>query len=148
MSIDEYIDKFLCMLLESFHTIVDATRKIKVSALIQGRVKQQVAQASGSKALSTENFDLPFLSATATGSRKLNKFTKKTKKNKFWNRFKSGLRMGSSSNSGSNSSECVRYGKSHKRPYRFGTTACYKYIQKGHMASEYPNVAKMTQCNR
>ena len=56
---------------ESFHSIVDAARKMEASAIIQGTVKQQVAQSSGSKTPS----------AAASGSKKGEKF--KAKKGKF-----------------------------------------------------------------
>jgi len=68
---------------ESFHTIVDAARKMEASAIIQGTVKQQVAQPSGSKTPSRGKFDLSSLSAATSEGKKWTRSTEKIKKNKF-----------------------------------------------------------------
>lgn len=91
-----YSSLILAVEIENFHTILNSGRNMKASAIIQGIIKQQVAQYSGSKASGMEKFDLSSLNAAAIRSRKWNKSIKKTKKSKFWNRLNSNLEMGSS----------------------------------------------------
>jgi len=85
------------------------------------------------------------LSAVASGSKRWGNTTKKPKKNKFWNRLKSGLGLGGGSSSGSDGAECLRCGKLHKGVCRFGTTACFRCGQEGHMARECPRAPFMAQ---
>ena len=84
---------------ESFHSIVDAARKMEASSNIQ---KQSRAQASSSKAPSTGT----------SGSKRWDKA--KGAKKKFWGKVKSGLGFGSGSSSGTANPVCQRCGRPHR----------------------------------
>ena len=129
---------------ESFHVIVDMARRMEASAIDQGTVKQYVAQSSGSKLPRTSDVNLSPLSEAVTKSKKGDRGLRRSKKNKFWNRIKSGLGLGSGSSSGTEVAECTRCGRPHKGVCRFGTTACYRCGQEGHIARECPKAAFMT----
>ena len=125
---------------ESFHAIVDMVWRMEASAIIEGKVKQSVAQPSGSKTPGGGRLDPSSLSS---GSKRWSNTTKKSKKNKFWNKIKSGLGLGSGSSSGADNAACVKCGKPHKGVCQFGTTACFRCGQEGHMARECPRAAFM-----
>ncbi|KAJ9159893.1 hypothetical protein P3X46_025347 [Hevea brasiliensis] len=68
---------------------------------------------------------------------------RKMKKNKSYNRIKSSLGMGSEYSSSSNTYGCVRCGKPHQEPYKFGTSECYRCGQEGHKLRECPNMERL-----
>jgi len=70
-----------------------------------------VAQSSGSKTPGRGKLDSSSLSVAVSGSKNSGRGLRKPKKNKFWNRLKSGLGLGGGSSSGSDGSECLRCGK-------------------------------------
>ena len=125
---------------ESFHAIVDMAQKMEASAIVQGTVRQSVAQSSGSKTPGSSS-----LSAAASGSKKWSNTTRKPKKNKFWNKVKSSLGLGSGASSGADNAVCKKCGRLHKGVCLVGTTACFRCGQEGHMAQECPRVASVAQ---
>ena len=128
---------------ESFHAIVDMARKMEASAIIQGTVKQTVAQPSGSKTPGGGRLDPSTLSVAASGSKRWGK--PKGKKNKFWNKVKSSLGFGSGSSSGADNAVCAKCGRPHRGVCRFGTNACFRCGQEGHLARDGPRAAPMAQ---
>ena len=82
---------------------------------------------------------------TVSGNKKWSNTTRKPKKNKFWSKVKSSLGFGSGSSSGADNAVCAKCGRPHKGVCRFGTTACYRCGQEGHMSRECPRAAPMAQ---
>ena len=99
---------------ESFHTVVDLARRMEASAIIQGTVKQQPAQSSGSKTPGRGKSDPSSQGAATSSGKKWSGSTQKSRKNKFWNKIKAGLGLGSGMSSGSEVPVCGRCGKAHR----------------------------------
>ncbi|KAJ9189454.1 hypothetical protein P3X46_000747 [Hevea brasiliensis] len=117
MSVDEYIDKFVEFLKYMGQEYDTNKKKAK-------RYTQRLHSRHSLLSLATETYSFHSI-------------------NKFWNRIKSGLRMGGSSSSSSNTSDCVRCGNPHRGVYRFGTFQCYQCGQEGHMSWESFNMESM-----
>ncbi|KAJ9128578.1 hypothetical protein P3X46_034736 [Hevea brasiliensis] len=99
---------------QSFHSIVDAVKKMETMAITKGSLKMKSARRF--------NHLTQTVSSSRTKKDKGGKFGKKQKKNKFWNRIKLGLGIGGGSSSCSDTSDCVRCGKPHRGVYRFRTS--------------------------
>ena len=104
---------------ESFHTVVDMARRMEASAIVEG----SVTQSSGVK---TPGRGGPGFSSQSSGKKRWDNTTRKPKKNKFWNKLKSGLGFGGGSSSGSDGTECQRCGRPHRGVCRAGTNACFR----------------------
>ncbi|XP_043814069.1 uncharacterized protein LOC122723989 [Manihot esculenta] len=118
---------------ESFHSIVDAARMMEASVSFQGTDKPSVAQSLDPKNLETGDVDLSSLHEADTKSKKGGRGLRRSKRGKFWDTMKAGY-----SSASSEVPVCEKCGRRHGGVCLFGTSACFRCGQEGHIARECP----------